>query len=193
MDSFFARLVTPEGYVVARAALVDQYDWFTHASKKSHIHDIIANGLCPQPQIPPGWILPRIIGSKITCLSPHPKQRALSLSTGEEAFILAVAADHLPSAIGIDWSFGGWDAYCANYDHIPNAEIGQSFLKIVKQMESVIAYEPISPSLLRVFPKVTIDLVHRKLPDPSEWTSLLSTPLDRVHMLQPDYVGNVQV
>jgi hypothetical protein len=72
----------------------------------------------------------------------------MQLNKGEEGFKLAIASEKLPSVVGVDWSFGGWDAYayCEKYDGIPDADLGQTFLDIVALMESVIVYERIAAS-----------------------------------------------
>jgi hypothetical protein len=187
METLFTRLLTPEGQIATRLALVERYEWFTHVSKRSYIHDIATHGLTPREQLPSTSILSTIVGSGIICLSPYPKLGTMQLNKGEEGFKLAIASEKLPSVVGVDWSFGGWDAYCEKYDGIPDADLGQTFLDIVALMESVIVYEWIAASGLRVCPKANPNL------PPSEWPDLLSTAVDRIHMLQPDLAGNLTV
>jgi hypothetical protein len=187
MVNLFTRLLTPEGQIAAQSVLVERYKWFTHVSKLSYINDIIAHGLCPREQISSSSIRSTIVGSDIICLSPYPKLRTMQLNKREDGFKLAVASDKLPSVVGVDWSFGGWDDCCAKYDGIPDADLGQAFLEIVKSMESVIIYERIASSGLRVCPKAEPNS------PPSEWPDLLSTAVDRIYILQPDVAGNLTV
>jgi hypothetical protein len=187
MKTLFTRLLSPEGQIAARSALVERYGWFTHVSKISYINDIVTNGLSPREHMPSTSISSTIVGSCIICLSPYPKLRTMQLNKGEKGFKLAIASEKLPPVVGVDWSFGGWDAYCARYDSIPDADLGQTFLDIVALMESVVVYERIAALGLRVCPKADPNL------PPSEWPDLLSTAVDRIHVLQPDLVGNLTV
>lgn len=111
----------------------------------------------------------------------------LFITMDEEALILAVARQSLPTKIGVDWSHGGCGTYCSMHDTVCDTELGEAFVDIVKRMESLVCYEKILSSALRVCSKGNPGA------PPSAWPEFLSTPLEEVHFLQPDFYGNVRL
>jgi hypothetical protein len=186
------RLLSPEGMLVGRAAVVERYEWFIHATPLCKFPSIQATGLEPrQPEAshPIAEVLAaRENGQKIVCLSPHPRRHPLLLNKGEgvRLFKVAVHRDDLPASVGVDWSFGGTTELAADLAE-GNDKLAEIFLRVIEDREVILSYEPIPASALRVFPKANPAL------PPSEWPMLMDTELADVAELKPDLVGNVAV
>jgi hypothetical protein len=175
----------------AHSAITGQYEWFIHGARRSSLQGIFQEGLRPHAKEPSTDMslqdMSAVISRQIICFSPYPRKAPLFINMDEEALILAVARQSLPTKIGVDWSHGGCGTYCSTHDTVCDTELGEAFVDIVKRMESLVCYEKILSSALRVCSKGNPDA------PPSAWPEFLSTPLEEVHFLQPDFYGNVRL
>lgn len=148
------RYLTPSGMAAARAALTERYAWFLHVSDAGLFETIKRDGLKPHnPGCAPHDLAVKHLGDKadkILCLRP--------LSTfdttpqrGKARFVLAVGKEHLPDLIGLDWSFGGvWNLAAIIQNDTPEMTDQLVFREVVRKRGSVVSYDGIPASALRV-------------------------------------------
>jgi len=192
MGEVFSELLSPDGMTLVRAALVDNYEWFTHAARTRDFKDIQKGSL--RPRIP-GCAVPseltRVIGASsenILCLQPYPKLRPMHLGKLEPMFKMAISRDLLPERNGVDWSFGGYlQDLCARRRAHPDWPPERVFLEHVRCNESLVSYDEIPASALRVCPMSAPNS------PPSDWPELMRTKREDIHELYPDALGNVRV
>jgi hypothetical protein len=185
------RLLSQDGMHAGRAAVVEKYEWFVHATPLRNFPSIKAAGLDPrQPEVshPIAEVLAARgeNGRRIVCLSPYPRRNSLLLNKGEGLFKVAVHRENLPLAVGVDWSLGETAQLTSNLAE-GNDNLGRIFLAVVENREVILSYEPIPASALRVCPKRNPTL------PPVEWPVLLGTELEDVAEFTPDIAGNVAV
>jgi hypothetical protein len=174
------RYLTPSGMAAAHTALTERFSWFLHVSDTSLFETIKSQGLKPHnPGCAPHDLAVKHLGDmadKILCLRP--------LSTfdttperGKPRFILAVAKQHLPILIGLDWSYGGaWNLAGIIKDDAPELPDEQVFCEVVRRWGSVAAYDGVPASSLRVRCKGMTEN------DPGAWSTLTSVERDELHV-----------
>ena len=108
-DSFLCGLLSPAGMAAGRAAVIDVFEWFTHASTIDRFEAIQTQGIVR------GWpggaegrdeIVATLgqEGLSIVCLSPYPKTIPLFLNKGGASlFKMALNRDTIPARVGIDF------------------------------------------------------------------------------------------
>jgi hypothetical protein len=192
MGEVFTQLLRPAGMAAARAALVDNYEWFTHASRMDAFERIKEEGLQPRnPGCPTPTEVGQILGSgsdNILCLQPYPKKGILNLARDAPLFKMAVSRDFLPRRIGVDWSFGPWrETLCNIRSAHPDWPIERVLLEHVRRYEFLASYDEIPASALRVCPNSAPDS------SPCDWPEMMHTRRETAHQLLPDVLGNIQV
>lgn len=145
--------LTPEGMATARAALVARFPWFLHVSEKRHLGSIRSRGLEPRN---PGCPAPNEVGQNtIVCFRPMGTFNTTP-NRGELRFLVAVTGNDLTPTIGLDWSYGGcWNLADLLHAQDPNRPPENIFCEVVRRFGSVVTYEQLSPSTLRVWTKGT--------------------------------------
>lgn len=165
-------LLSPTGMARARHALSEGTKWFLHTSLSSNIGSIKSGGLrLAEPDCPLEPEVRRHLGKQgrmIVCFQPFPAP-TLVLGAEGEKFTVAVHAASLPERIGLDWSYGGVWAYARSLVEPPAKMSSEdAFVKTVKVFGSVVSYDPVPASSLRV---MTVEAV--KAQCPSEWPALI--------------------
>ena len=113
----------------------------------------------------------------ILCLHPlGAKQQPTG--TKEPPFIsLAVAAEHLPGRLGLDWSYS-WEIVLGRMQLYSKMPIDEFVVRIADEFGSIGSYDTIPPDRLYVF-------CHRNLPThPVGWAPLTTAP--QGHVAQHD-------
>src|SRR6516164_1859387 len=111
MGRIVRELLTPAGMAAARAALIEDFSWFTHGSALANFDGIRTHGLRLSNPFTRDQLT--VVGgdprqqpaASVICLQPFPKARFLPVPG--PACKLALNWHALPERIGIDYSFGG--------------------------------------------------------------------------------------
>jgi len=172
--------LTPAGMVEARADLCSRYEWFLHVSDVGLFDTIKKEGLKPNnPGCTPHSLATKYLGSKaheILCLRPL-STFDMTPRRGTYRFVLAVGNEHLPDLIGLDWSYSGaWNLACIIKSDAPKMSDAQVFCEVVRRWGSVVSYDGIPASALRV------RCNEMKEDDPAEWPDLTSVERENVHV-----------
>lgn len=191
-DSFLCGLLSPAGMAAGRAAVIDTFEWFTHASPIDHFEAIQSQGLVrawPGSTEGREEILATLgeEGLSIVCLSPYPKSIPLFLNKGGASlFKMALNRGAIPARVGIDCTFGGTYSHAANMK-ATNAQMSDAdvFLAMVRDREVIVTFDPIPSNVLRVCPNVAPDL------PPARWPMLVDVSREDVAIFPPDSIGNV--
>jgi hypothetical protein len=154
-----------------RDALITRYTWFTHVTSENYLQSIQAEGLRPSKVDYPPSLRDRLLAERkhfVVCL--HPLGSKLKPSGGGEAphRTLAVHKAALPKLISLDWSYE-WQSYIEKRRHdLPNEPFSEFIVAVAQCLGSIISYEPIAPSDLKIQLDPATD-------DPSTWPSLTNT------------------
>ncbi len=148
------RYLTPSGMAAAHAALIERYAWFLHVSDADLFATIKSEGLKPNN---PGCAAPDLVlkhlkdkAQKVLCLRPQ-STFDTTPQRGNSRFVLAVGKQDLPTTIGLDWSYGGaWNLAGIIKSDAPKMSDEQVFCEVVRRWGSVITYDGIRASALRV-------------------------------------------
>jgi hypothetical protein len=148
-------LLTPTGMASARAALVGAYRWYLHQSASKNFCSIRATGLEPRRDAAPPETVINRLGSgagAILCFHPIGSQCAPVGTPTPPLIRLAVDREHLPRRIGLDWSFScyPWKLAILLRQESPSREIKDIFLEAVHRSGSVLSYDRIPVSHLRI-------------------------------------------
>lgn len=180
-------LLTDEGMAEARNAIALKRNWFVHVTAFDKLTEIAQHGLAPRnPGVAigsPVHVDPDIaaaIGAddgKILCLMPlHSHSTRPQRSVPQVA--LAVSAADLPKRIGVDWSY----ADCIDLIDIlvrqnPKRPLADIFVEVAIRRGSLVSYDAIVPSALRVW------ALNTPFDDPSQWPLLSKTVISNVAVL----------
>jgi hypothetical protein len=194
MNNFHEQLLTNAGMAAAHAVLISKYEWFVHATIADVFTKVKGCGL--QPRLPEtGHPWPEVLqqlgcgGSNIICLSPYPRNQILLLNKGgKSVFKLALHCDALPRRIGFDWSLMGTRQRSCDMRRSSTSLLDeQIFLRMIQNSESVVSYDPIAASVLRVCPE------DARESHPATWPLLTDSSSDDIAIFAPDIVGNVSI
>ena len=173
-----AELLTLGGMADARRALMAKYHWFIHMKPICKFESIKLTGLQPASQgCPTNNEVASAIGHKVKSIDEIICLRPLGDSVhdstpyrGHTLITLAIPSTILPCIITLDWTnsyaWGLAPVIKADEPAIENALI---FCEVVRRSGSVVIYEPIPPSCLKVLTKSVSP------GDPLEWPSLTTT------------------
>lgn len=190
-SAFLRELLLPEGMRDGRAALIEAYEWFTHARVVAQFDHIKANGIplaWPDGAIPPPELLEVLGPSRpdIICLSVYPKTRPVLINKAAPMFKMGLCRDALPNRVGVDCTFGGtYELAARKRADNPKLSRAEIFLETVRDREVVISFDTIPADALRVCSSRGLDA------PPAEWPRLVDTKLKDVALFKPDLVGNV--
>jgi hypothetical protein len=196
-NALIGSLFSPAGMEAGRTAVVNKFEWFTHASCIGNFESIQRFGIKPSRPGDNGAtfkgqdeieaFLGRA-GLDVVCLSPYPKSILLSLNKGDDMFKVALNRDSLPERVGIDCSYGGTYC-CAERMHadMPNMAYTDIFLAMVQKTEVIVTFDAIPPDVLRVCPKVTPNAPIVK------WPMLVQVDKGDVEIFYRDRIGNVLI
>ena len=145
-------LLSPSGMQRIRTAIASHYDFLVHCAPQDRVPSILMEGLQPSN---PGAALDadmecvkRFLGSAyppILCFTP-PEQR---IKLGLVEFAIATA--DLPERVGIDWSFSEYWWWVDNeHRQNPDESIEQIVLRAFGVFRSIVTYDSVPSSLLRV-------------------------------------------
>lgn len=167
------RLLCDAGMRSARQALIDRYKWFYHTTEKRLFEQIQREGLTRKE---PFAEFPEIVRNKlgssarcVVCLWP-PETREMRISKQPPWIRVAISASDLPSRIGLDWSYRDWWNRAPEFASA--MDLTDVFLKVVREAGSVVSYEHIPASCLRVCP------ANAPNSDPSDWPLLPESTVD---------------
>lgn len=164
--------LTPAGMAAAHAALIARYVWFLHVSDAEHFESIQKDGLKPNnPGCAPHGLVTKYLGTKahaILCLRPLATLDTTP-SRSTSRFALALDSAALPKLIGLDWSYSGaWSLPTIIKANAPETPDEIVFCEVVRRWGSVVCYEGIAPSSLRV------RCSGQSPDDPATWSELAS-------------------
>jgi hypothetical protein len=155
-EDLYEYLLSPEGLSAARQALITRYPLFRHVTTFTAIESIRMHGLQPKwPGGTPPKIVRDIVGDDaqhILCVHPI---GAFEVFTAKDPprCKLAVSGNDLPERIGLDWSNAGcWDLARIIYEDDPRKNPSDAFAEVATRRGSVVAYDGIRASVLRVCP-----------------------------------------
>jgi hypothetical protein len=190
-SGFHREMLSPEGMRSAREALIARYQWLTHDSPVSAFEPIRRGGLLPSR--PDGYFgpVPTLVGDllgpgaeRIVCLWPLGCAVFRSrVSRDAPLFRLALNGADLPPRIGLDWSFPeSWALRGITKETHPKSPAADVFTYVVNGTGSVVSYDRIPPSALRVCPRGT-----PLNSDPSTWPLLVNvTDINEIEIIPPD-------
>jgi len=194
MNEFLRYLLTAEGMADGWAAVVEQWEWFTHGAPQSAFSHIKEKGI--EPRWPDGsFDIEELIGARgrdgqaIVCLTPIPKTRSVSICKNEDVFVMAIHRDDLPREIGIDCTFGGTYEQAAQWRaERPNATAAEIFRESVRDREVVVSFVTIRPEIIRVCPKAAPGALF------ADWPIITSIELADASLFgPPDLMGCVRI
>lgn len=175
-------LLTPAGIASARALLLNKHEWFLHVKPIAQFDAIKAQGLQPRHQ---GCAAkPEVIAAlgdaavNIICLRPKGTFDTTP-RRGQTMYLMAVHRDDMPARLGLDWSYdGNWTLTpILQHDH-PNASKEEIFCEIIRRRGSVVSYDAIPATALRVWNKGASQ------DDPAQWPKI--TEVEAAHVEQFD-------
>ena len=150
------------GMITFHAALTDRFKWFIHETPYMNLSSIQSKGLLPmRDALPPAEVASYFESSAvpILCLHPHgskliPRGAANGLvvpigGLEPKRLKLAVSSRDLPTRVGLDWSYA-WELQEARVQGAEQGDLDFLGCEVADEFGSIISYDPISPSLLRV-------------------------------------------
>jgi hypothetical protein len=172
--------LTPAGMTAARAALIERYAWFLHASDADRFGDIKKEGLKPHnPGCAPHQLAVNHLGDtarEILCLRPLTTFDTTP-NRGNSRIVFAVGGDSLPHVISLDWSYAGaWNLPAIIKKEEPHLTDEQVFCESIRRWGSVASYAGINPHSLRVRCKGMSE------DDPASWPLLPSVQSKDLHV-----------
>jgi len=96
----------------------------------------------------------------------------MNVDKGEDLFRMALSAETLPFQLGLDWSHDSWRIAATRKAGFPNWDNNQVLLNVVRGTGSIVSYDAVPASQLRVCPKGRSD--------PSIWPMLSDVTADQV-------------
>lgn len=140
-----------------RMAIGRKHRWFCHITPFGNADSIRKTGLLPNADARPPEPVIEAFGpasSRIICVSPFGVD-IVPPAVQEGPFIcLAFRNEALPIRIGLDWSYDGAVGLARVLrEERPTAPIGEIFVEAVRRRGSMVLYDPVEPSALRVFTK----------------------------------------
>jgi hypothetical protein len=178
----YRELLEPRGIVSARNAIISAYlgTWFTHWSPIENFETIMRLGL--QPHYPRPKLVPEEVRERMGCRAPlilclwPPDAPPLVFSDGVTRFQLALRAEDLPFQLGLDWSHASWMVARGRHEGFPSWDNDRLFVNIVRGTGSLVSYDPVAVSFLRVCPR------GGRGSDPSSWPLLRTLTADQVEL-----------
>jgi hypothetical protein len=166
-------LLSAIGMAAAKQTLGERIEWFLHTGPVTNFESIKARGLRvakPECSVEP-QVTQHLGLDKIVCFQPFPPL-ALALGREGKKFKVAISFASLPDRIGLDWSYGGVWAHALSLVRPPDLmSAEESFVATIKQFGSVVAYDPVPASCLRV-------LTRNAITSSSPWEWSLLTNVD---------------
>jgi hypothetical protein len=162
--------------VTVRRAFVARFKYFIHVTPADNFDAIRAHGLKPCfDSQPPPEVLQELGDDARNILCLHPLGAKLRpTGTKEPPLIsLAVAAEHIPGRLGLDWSYS-WVIVLGRMRQHPTMPIGEFVARIADEFGSIISYDPIPPDSLRAF------CLRNESAHPLGWAPLTRVPKDQV-------------
>lgn len=145
-----------------RLALTKKFSWFIHETPLPNLPSICRNGLLPMKDFPPPEDVRTYFGSSsipILCLHPLgsllvPRGAANSLdlpmgASEPKRVKLALSSRDLPKRVGLDWSYE-WKLQELRFHRTIDDSLDVIGCSIAHEFGSVVSYDPISPSHLRI-------------------------------------------
>ncbi len=135
-----------------RALVLQRYEWFIHVTSHLKYEAIVANGLLPHSDAPPPDEVVSILGEgarNILCLHPLGAVLHPAGLSDPPLVSFAVKGENMPRRLGLDWSYV-WPMVGGYMKHY---EMDQLVPKVLHELGSVVSYDPIPPSAIRVFCK----------------------------------------
>jgi hypothetical protein len=168
----YKELLEPSGISAARNAIIDAYrgNWFTHWSRIDGFKSVMRLGL--QPHYPSPARVPEEVRERMGCRSRlilcfwPPGSPFLVFGDGHHRFRLALRAEDLPFQLGLDWSHESWSIAGERHAGFPSWDNNKIFVNVVGGTGSLVSYDPVATSFLRVCPRGARDS------DPSAWPML---------------------
>jgi hypothetical protein len=171
MPDIYEELLSPAGMASARNAVINAYRgrWFFHKSPERNFASIKALGLQPHY---PGGVVPDLVRRRLGCRAPlivclwPQSSLAMNLDKGDEGkdFVcLAISVTDLPFQIGLDWSHLTWAMAGTRKTGNPNWDTNKVFLNVVDGTGSIVSYDAISASQLRICS------INNSRTDPVQW------------------------
>jgi hypothetical protein len=151
-----------------RAALEQEYPFLVHYAKKRNVSLISGDGLRPS-ELPPATdadmhCVRQSLGIEtppILCFTSPGNW--IAFGSREPRVEFAIASGDLPDRIGVDWSFGSyWSSVDQERLAEPNESIEEIFLLVFRRFKSIVAYDGVPSSVLRV-------RLQCSSPNPSSW------------------------
>lgn len=160
-------------FQAVRLAIGARYKWFIHITRTANMAGIRQNGLLPHTDAPPPREVVEVLGdtaANITCLSPLGADLVPG-PVGEGPFVcLAIENNALPPRIGLDWSYDGAVGIARVLrDEQRDSSVGEIFAAAVKRWGSMVVYDRIPPTDLRVYANGYFPLA------PQHWPMLTNT------------------
>jgi hypothetical protein len=178
-------LLTRQGIILVRDALISEYRFFTHVSPVRNFESIKRDGL--SRRTPDGFNpsrLPPVVRAsipddpdKVVCLWPRGSLN-MNVQKHEPTFVLALASEALPPRLGLDWSHDSWSMACVRRQDAPQRPSIDIFLEVVQGSGSVVSYDPVPPISLLVRPKGS-----SVTSDPSHWQALPNTTKEQIEIV----------
>jgi hypothetical protein len=165
------KLLMPEGMEAARTALIARYQWFVHQSSCEAFESIQRTGLERRRDAGPPELVAKMVKDNpdhLVFLNPLGSNLRHD-GTGEPPrFRMAVSSADIPKRPGLDWSMSyyPWNLAAQLKGEQPNRDNADIFVECVQRSGSVLFYDPIPPSVLRVCPKANPNA------DPLDWPAL---------------------
>lgn len=174
MGDFQDDILLPAEMVAIHAALCRRYCWFEHVGRFDRYQSYRADGL--QPRDPyredDGSATPTTAietTRSVVCLRPVDSSQSKP-NRGDRQFLMAVSNSDLPARIGVDQSHTSAISTAADQRRLhPTWSNASIFIDLAHRLGSFVSYDPISPSVIRVFAGGS------SMYDPETWPILAQT------------------
>lgn len=160
-DDLFEYFLSPEGMEQARRELCKTFPFFLHGTPLKNVPLIRDGGLRPTN---PGSRPPNVVQRRITdgadqvlCLRPFRTQKIL-LGKNPPLIKFAISSEDLPTRIGLDWSYDGcWSLAPIIHESDTHKLPEVIFTEVAQRRGSIVSYDRIDSSVLRVCPQEAPD------------------------------------